>query len=280
MLAPAASVEDWMLKKKRVAWLVASLLIAAAAACSSSSSSPSGGGDGNGTGTGTGTGTSNGQGTVGASGGKVATSDGTLTVNVPAGALPGDTQITITEIQAPISGSIGKTYDIGPSGTQFAVPVTLSFAYGDFDLMGADPSSLAAATITGGAWVDLDGNAIDTSAKTVSGTTMHLSPYGVHAKANAANKDAGGGTDATVTGDDATTTTDDGSSSGNDATSADTGTDAGAADAPFDATGCTFAASQVGSCQNLPNVCQAGMTFMDCSSLNGAMGGVKGYCCP
>src|SRR5262245_59600406 len=105
-----------MVKKNRAGWFVAFLLVVAAA-CSSSETNT------------TGPGTSTGQGTVGPSGGQVATSDGVLTVNVPAGALAGDTNITIIEIASPAAGAVGKTYEIGPSGTQFSAPVTLTFKY-------------------------------------------------------------------------------------------------------------------------------------------------------
>jgi hypothetical protein len=255
-----------MMKKNRVGWVVAFALVAAAVACSSSSSSPGG----------TGTGTSTGQGTVGASGGKVSTSDGTVTVSIPAGALPGDTQITITEIQSPAPGAIGKTYEIGPTGTQFASPVTLTFKYAGDDLMGNDPSSLEVATIVGTDWVALSADAVDTSAQTASGQTMHLSPYGIHAKGNG-NKDGGTTNDATVSGDDGSTGTD-GSQSSDDATS-DTGIDTGAQDAGFDATGCQLVGQQVGTCANLPaQICSQGTTLMDCVTHPNA--GWTGYCCP
>src|SRR6476469_9161279 len=77
---------------------------------------------------------------VGSTGGTVKTPDGTLTVDIPAGALPDDVKITVTEITAPQAGTVGKAYEIGPTGTQFAKPVTLSFAYGSFDLQGNDPA--------------------------------------------------------------------------------------------------------------------------------------------
>jgi hypothetical protein len=272
-----------MFKKHRAGWVVSLLLVGVA--CSSSSSSPSGTGSNTGTGTGTGPGTTQGQGTVGSAGGQVSTSDGALTVTIPAGALPTDTPITITEIQSPAPGAIGKTYDIGPTGTQFATPVTLTFKYGGDDLMGNDPSSLEVATIVGSDWVGLMAGAVDTTAQSASGQTTHLSPYGIHAKSNGnGNGKDGGGTsnDATVSGDDGSTAAD-ATQSADDAasdTGIDTGVDTGAQDAGFDATGCTYMASQVGSCANLPPLCQQPQTFQDCQPLGGAMGGVKGYCCP
>jgi hypothetical protein len=66
--------------------------------------------------------------TVGASGGSVTAQGVELTI--PAGALPGDTQITITPTSAPIpSGYTGlsQLYTFGPDGTVFKKPVTVSF---------------------------------------------------------------------------------------------------------------------------------------------------------
>jgi hypothetical protein len=198
-----------------------------------------------------------GQGTVGASGGQVATSDGALTVQIPSGALPSDTTITITEIASPPDGAVGKTYEIGPTGTQFAVPVTLSFKYRqlDLDLQGAEPADLEASTIVDGAWVALASNAVDSTAQVVTGQTMHLSPYGIHAKGKGTEADSG-----PETGD-------------TDASGNDSGTDSGS-----NAGGCTQHTLQSGSCANHPmQVCTTGQTFLNCLDLTP---GISYMCCP
>src|SRR5262245_2521689 len=102
------------LHRKRTWWGV--VLIFAVVACGTSpTSSPPGS---NGT---------HAEQTVGATGGTAVSSDGMLTVTIPEGALSADTIITVEEISSPIAGSIGVTYEIGPTGTQFKNPVTLSF---------------------------------------------------------------------------------------------------------------------------------------------------------
>jgi hypothetical protein len=237
--------------RRRGRFGLAAFVLAAAAACSSSSSPTAPPGPSS-------TGPSTGQGTVGASGGQVATTDGALTVTVPAGALPADTTITINEITAPASGAIGKTYDIGPSGTQFTAPVTLSFKYGADDLQGSAPSDLEVATIVNGAWVALTANAVDTSSQVASGQTMHLSPYGIHSKKQASVEGDGGGNDGAT---------------GNSDAASDGGADAG-----FDAAGCHQMASQVGSCANHPQqVCQQGLVFTNCVNLQPQ--GMTWECC-
>ena len=119
---------------------------------------------------------------VGTSGGAVTSSDGNLAVSIPAGALPADVTITTEPAAAPADGAVGAVYEIGPTGTQFAMPVTLTLHYDAADLNGAAESSLRVATFAGGSWQLLPGAVVDRQAKTVSGVTTHLSPYAVVAE--------------------------------------------------------------------------------------------------
>ncbi len=116
---------------------------------------------------------------VGRSGGALMSSDGNLAVDIPAGALAGDVTITTEPAMAPAEGAVGTVYEIGPTGTQFAMPVTLTLHYDAAALNGAGESSLRVATYAGGAWQLLPGATVDTQAKTVSGVTTHLSPYAI-----------------------------------------------------------------------------------------------------
>ena len=75
---------------------------------------------------------------------------------------------------------------IGPTGTQFSAPVTLSLHYDSANLNGAAEGSLRVATFAAGAWQILAGAAVDTSAKIVTGTTTHLSLYGLVLEPNGA----------------------------------------------------------------------------------------------
>src|SRR5215831_5552675 len=116
---------------------------------------------------------------VGTTGGAVSSSDGNLAVSIPAGALPGDVTITTEPAVAPAEGAVSTVYEIGPTGTQFAMPVTLTLHYDMAMLNGAAESSLRVATFANGAWQLLPGAVVDMNAKTVSGVTTHLSPYAV-----------------------------------------------------------------------------------------------------
>jgi hypothetical protein len=122
---------------------------------------------------------------VGTAGGMVESADGALKVAIPAGALPADVMVTIAPASSPGAGAVGTVYEIGPTGTQFAMPVTLTFDYSGVDLNGMPPSALRVATFASGSWQVLTGASVDPGAQTVSGTTTHLSPYAMVAGAAA-----------------------------------------------------------------------------------------------
>ena len=114
------------------------------------------------------------------------TADGALKVAIPAGALAADMTVTVTPTSSPGGGAVGTVYEIGPSGTQFSAPVTLSLHYDPANLNGAAEGSLRVATFAAGTWQILAGAAVDTSAKIVTGTTTHLSLYGLILESNGA----------------------------------------------------------------------------------------------
>jgi hypothetical protein len=191
--------------------------------------------------------------TVGTAGGTVTTSDGALAIRIPAGALAGNTTITVQSASAQAAGAIGTVYEIGPTGTQFASPVTLSFQYAGVDLQGHDPASLEVATIVSGNWVALAGGSVDTSAHSVAGATTHLSPYGLIV---ASTTDAGASNDAAPS-DDATT-----------------GPDSGVL-------ACGGEGSMTGSCQNPPQpLCSHTPGSYVASCTNNPGGGYSATCCP
>src|SRR6476620_11581779 len=114
---------------------------------------------------------------VGMAGAVISTPDGSLTLEIPAGALGDDTIIAVTPTGSPAAGALGTVYEIGPSGHQFSFPVKLTLAYDAAALTGMDKSLLRVATYAGAAWQVLPGAVVDTRAQTVSGVTTHLSPY-------------------------------------------------------------------------------------------------------
>jgi hypothetical protein len=104
-----------------------------------------------------------------------------VTVTVPAGALSTNLNMTIQLSGQPgPSGALSPVFEIGPTGTTFSEPVTIAFDYTDGELAGLSPGDFAVETSTaalGAAWTPLSQIVVDVYAHTVSGQTMHLSPY-------------------------------------------------------------------------------------------------------
>jgi hypothetical protein len=121
---------------------------------------------------------------VGAKGGTVTTTDGTVALAVPAGALSTQTTITIAKTADPVSSEHvvgGTVYEFGPSGTQFAQPITMTLAYDTAALPDAtDPASLRIGTLVGDKWEPItEGLIIDSVNHKVSAKVSHFSAYAV-----------------------------------------------------------------------------------------------------
>lgn len=121
--------------------------------------------------------------TVGSGGGQVVSADGDLTLDIPAGALPADTEITVRRI-APtgLGPNVAVAYELGPDGLVFQQPVTVTLRLdqspvGPGGVLQADVVALfsrsGAATEQAGAQV-LTGDA-DAGDVTVSGAITHFS---------------------------------------------------------------------------------------------------------
>ena len=125
-----------------------------------------------------------GQARVNSTGGTALSTDNMLTFTVPAGALSVELTIAIGSFKNAPAGVIGSAYDIGPSGTTFSKPVTLTFRYDPAWLQGISASDLKVATVDKGIWQVLPGSVVNEAQKTVSATTTHLSVYGLVAPPN------------------------------------------------------------------------------------------------
>src|SRR5690242_17088981 len=67
-------------------------------------------------------------GQIGPAGGSLTSDDGRLTVSVPPGAVSAPTSLSIQDITNTAPGGDGIAYRVGPDGTTFATPITLTFA--------------------------------------------------------------------------------------------------------------------------------------------------------
>ena len=118
--------------------------------------------------------------TIGPQGGEASSPDGKATVLIPSGALSQEVVITVEEVSNPLSGSIGKAYQFGPSGTNFIHPVSISILYNESDIPSSlDESSLRVAKLQNNAWEEIDEITVDSVSNTVGGSTNNFSIFGL-----------------------------------------------------------------------------------------------------
>jgi hypothetical protein len=122
-----------------------------------------------------------GQALIGPAGGKLMSADGRVRIEVPPGALDRGVILSIQPTAAPAAGALGATYEIGPAGITFTVPVRVVFKPSSADIAAAGTiAGLKAATReTGGSWDELATPVTDAAAGTVRGDTLHLSVFGL-----------------------------------------------------------------------------------------------------
>lgn len=111
---------------------------------------------------------------VDARGGRLATRDGRLVVVVPPGTVT-LTDITAQQVTGTALVGVGSGYRLGPAGTKFPRPVTLTF------LAGWTTAAIQTLTIAyqdeRGFWVHAPGVTRDPAARTVSVATTHFSDW-------------------------------------------------------------------------------------------------------
>ncbi|MCR4339660.1 MAG: hypothetical protein NUW01_07210 [Gemmatimonadaceae bacterium] len=119
---------------------------------------------------------------IGTAGGTIETADGGVALTIPAGALPGATTITVAALElAPGQDNRvigGTSYEFGPDGTQFSVPVTIRLSYDPANIPdGTSARLLRLHTLVNGSWILVPGSVVDTDDYTVVGQTTHFSTY-------------------------------------------------------------------------------------------------------
>ena len=114
------------------------------------------------------------------SGGTVANGDGSVSFAFPAQAVSTTTPVSIRPaVTFPASNNlIGSPYDFGPTGTQFAQPVTVRVRYDPATLpAGTLPELIQLYTVAGTHWSVVAGSTVDTAAHVVTATLSHFSIY-------------------------------------------------------------------------------------------------------
>lgn len=125
-------------------------------------------------------------GQVGPAGGTLTLAGGKVRVVVPAGAVTAPVTLTAT----PRSGAfpaapsgwrvVGQVYDLGPDGTTFAQPVTVTMPYDRAALpVWSMTGDLGILRLSGGQWNGLSDLSVDLAAGTISGKTGGFSGFGI-----------------------------------------------------------------------------------------------------
>jgi hypothetical protein len=115
--------------------------------------------------------------TIGISGGSLASEDGRIQLDIPAGSLAGNTDISIQPVTNEAPGGIGLSYQLLPEGIVFNKPVTIMFHYTDEEINGSHPYFLLVAyQDSAQSWrADRVNRELDTIAKTISIPSTHFS---------------------------------------------------------------------------------------------------------
>ena len=115
---------------------------------------------------------------IGKDGGTLISSDNKITLIIPEGALSSETLISIQPTTNFAKGSIGKSYELEPSGIQFQKPVTLVFSYTEKDMGGQSPKLMGVAWQNDKAeWKGLSKITLDTVLKTITADITHFSAW-------------------------------------------------------------------------------------------------------
>lgn len=116
---------------------------------------------------------------MGVEGGTVTSAGSAVSLTVPPGALTTATEVSISPpaTQPPLGAMPGSAFDLGPSGTTFALPVTLTVKY-DPLLVPPDwaQTSLTLAVADNATWVDLS-TSVDTAIHSLTAQLSHFSTY-------------------------------------------------------------------------------------------------------
>ncbi len=107
--------------------------------------------------------------TIGPQGGSIRSTDGRLTLRVPAGALASNVAMSVAATpsnDAPQAS--GPSYAISPGGVTFAKSATLVLRYDSEDLVGSNSGALGLAFKRGGRWFVATGGSVYAAARTLA----------------------------------------------------------------------------------------------------------------
>ena len=106
--------------------------------------------------------------TIGPAGGSIRSSDGRLTLRIPAGALSQPVALSFQSATADAPQAVGSGYQIIPPGVSFEKPALLALAYGAADTEGSSAEALTLAVNEGTGWFALGRGSIDPARHTLA----------------------------------------------------------------------------------------------------------------
>ncbi|GEP90314.1 hypothetical protein SAMN05660909_00075 [Chitinophaga terrae (ex Kim and Jung 2007)] len=116
--------------------------------------------------------------TIGAAGGTISTPDGNIKIEIPAGAVTGETNFTIQPVTSTLPSATGTTYRLTPENVDFKKDIKISMQYTDEDLVGANENDLYLAyQDAAGYWRRAVLTWIDKTTKTLTINTRHFSDW-------------------------------------------------------------------------------------------------------
>jgi hypothetical protein len=117
---------------------------------------------------------------IGPDGGQATSANGTLTIDIPAGALDAKTMISVQPITNTAPGGSKTAFRLSPEGLTFKKPATLTFKYKDGDFPNSSPEAgWIVFQENDGTWKGNLKTRIDTDSKQMAIETMHFSDWGV-----------------------------------------------------------------------------------------------------
>jgi len=113
---------------------------------------------------------------VGPRGGVIMSDDGAFMMEIPAGALDSDADITIEEVECRAEDAIQACYEVGPVGLPMLKPARVTYEVDD-DLLRAFPDELAVFVERERDWSELGDRDVLPSEGEVSASALYLSSY-------------------------------------------------------------------------------------------------------
>jgi hypothetical protein len=129
--------------------------------------------------------------------------DGRVTLSIPPGAVPANvTALTVGPAVAPPASTelLSTTaFDFGPSGTQFATPLTLTLKFDSNTVSAADRVGLAIYHVVGAEYQEVSGSVVNTTTNEVSAPIVSFSSYAILRRATPATLAPSAGNNQTAT---------------------------------------------------------------------------------